>query len=75
MPKTRFAPAAARAAIAADEQHDDGVRILTCVDCQNSFEVSLRSQEFYYANGWDLPKRCFQCREIKRAKFARNITV
>lgn len=39
---------------------------LTCVDCGRKFFLSRKNVERYKENGWDMPKRCFHCHQIKK---------
>jgi hypothetical protein len=39
-----------------------------CVDCDAEFFVTEKSQEFLESKGWSIPKRCFECREKKKAR-------
>ena len=40
-----------------------------CGDCQNDFTVEAGEQEFYARKGFELPKRCADCREKKKNRF------
>lgn len=42
---------------------------LTCVDCPETFYVTDRAQAFLKEKGWDVPKRCKKCRELKKQRF------
>lgn len=39
-----------------------------CKDCGKSFFIDEREQTFYQDKGWNLPKRCYDCRQINKAK-------
>ena len=41
-------------------------RILECIQCGNSFELSNSEQEYYRHRGFDEPRRCPECRKNKR---------
>jgi len=41
---------------------------LVCSDCKNSFYFSERDQEFYKAQNFQPPRRCFACRKARKAK-------
>lgn len=38
-----------------------------CVDCHREFYITVKEQEFYKGKGWTLPKRCFNCRQKRKA--------
>ena len=40
--------------------------LLECVDCQRTFVLKAREQDFYYNKGLSIPKRCPQCRLNRR---------
>ena len=42
------------------------VKKITCNECGRIFCLSENQIEWYLSKGWNLPKRCFTCREIKR---------
>lgn len=46
------------------------IRLLTCIDCQKTFEFSEEEQRFYQQRGFRVPVRCLDCRAARRA--ARN---
>jgi hypothetical protein len=46
-------------------------RELTCLDCGEQFTFKTGEQGFYWSKGLSEPKRCKQCRMIRR----RNIIV
>ena len=39
---------------------------IECTDCGVTFEVSAEEQEWYKDKGFKLPKRCPQCRKLRR---------
>jgi hypothetical protein len=39
-----------------------------CVDCESEFFVTEKSQEWLAQQGWELPKRCYDCRQKKKAR-------
>lgn len=41
-----------------------------CKECGKDFEITEGEQKFYKDKGWDLPKRCMECRKVRRT--ARN---
>ena len=43
---------------------------LTCSDCQTEFEFSDRDKQYYEDKGYNPPKRCRDCREKKKQRFA-----
>lgn len=42
---------------------------IECKDCGEKFTVSAKEQEWYQNKGFELPKRCPKCREVKRGKY------
>lgn len=40
---------------------------MQCVDCGNPFVFTARDQEFFQRQGFQNPKRCRECRAIKKA--------
>lgn len=42
---------------------------LTCVNCGRKFFLSRKNVERYKENGWDMPKRCFHCHQIRKGGF------
>jgi hypothetical protein len=38
---------------------------ITCIQCDTDFEISAKDQERYERKGFDLPRRCPQCRKHK----------
>lgn len=40
---------------------------LNCQDCNNSFEFTDSEQSFYEQKGFQIPKRCKDCRAKKKA--------
>ena len=45
---------------------------LECIDCKNEFTISAGEQEFYKQKGFDLPKRCKECRLKKKQQRSQN---
>ena len=44
---------------------------LTCKDCGNSFEFSVRDQQFYAEKGFENePQRCRECRALRKSQRA-----
>ena len=41
---------------------------LYCRSCGRIFTFSAKSQEYYESKGWDAPKRCKVCRELRKAR-------
>jgi len=39
--------------------------ILACIQCQENFEFTIDEQEKFEQRGFDLPRRCPQCRKHK----------
>ena len=37
-----------------------------CIDCGNEFIITPAEQKFYIKKGYELPKRCNECRNHKR---------
>ena len=44
-------------------------KVLRCADCPNTFVFTARDQRFYHEKGFDDPKRCKSCRDLKKAKY------
>lgn len=44
-------------------------KIIMCVQCQSPFVFSGAEQERFLARGFDVPKRCPDCRERKSRTF------
>ncbi len=44
-------------------------RYLTCVGCGKIILFSPRDQIFFAEKGWNKPKRCKSCRELRRKSF------
>jgi hypothetical protein len=40
-------------------------RVITCIQCENSFIFTRSEQERFRARGFDEPKRCPECRKKK----------
>lgn len=45
---------------------------LRCVDCDSVFYFSERDQAFYQEKGYEQPKRCYKCRQAKKAQRQNN---
>ena len=43
-----------------------------CVDCGKEFIISSSQQSFYRVRGWELPKRCRECREKKKQEWKKK---
>lgn len=41
---------------------------LRCCDCGRDFVFSVRDQEFFKSKGFNPPRRCKPCRDLKKAK-------
>ena len=41
---------------------------LTCADCGESFVFTAKDQEFYAGRGFTEPKRCPECRRMRKEK-------
>lgn len=39
---------------------------IKCSDCGQTFYFTDRDQEFYKQKGFQQPKRCFKCRQLKK---------
>jgi hypothetical protein len=37
-----------------------------CVACEESFEIGPKALEWYRVQGFDIPKRCYRCRDARR---------
>jgi hypothetical protein len=42
-------------------------RTLTCVDCGEEFPFSAREQAFFAEKGFQPPKRCKSCKQVRKA--------
>ena len=40
---------------------------IQCADCQRQFTFTARDQEFYQQRNMSDPKRCRECREVRKA--------
>ncbi|NQT56285.1 MAG: zinc-ribbon domain containing protein [Desulfobacteraceae bacterium] len=47
-------------------------RVITCIQCENTFLLTVAGQERLLAKGFDLPKRCSECRKKKGKKLVFN---
>jgi CxxC-x17-CxxC domain-containing protein len=43
-------------------------RVLTCSDCGKSFSFTASEQEFYADRGFSEPRRCGDCRALRKAQ-------
>ena len=41
---------------------------LTCAECGREFPFPEREQEFYREKGYQVPRRCGECRQAKRER-------
>lgn len=48
------------------------VVVIECVDCGRAFEVSAEEQAWYKEKGFELPKRCNDCRKERRKNRGRK---
>lgn len=39
---------------------------IICKECQNAFTLDQRDLDFFTDKGFDLPKRCLECRKRRR---------
>ena len=39
---------------------------LTCSDCGRDFYFKEKDQQFYTKHGYDMPKRCWDCRQLRK---------
>ncbi len=46
----------------------DGDIELLCADCNEPFLFTARDQQFFAEKGFSQPKRCFKCRQKKKAE-------
>lgn len=37
-----------------------------CIDCGNEFIIAPAEQNYYNEKGFDLPKRCLECRQLRK---------
>lgn len=42
---------------------------IKCADCGKDFYFTDRDQAYYKEHDYDPPKRCFNCRKERKAKF------
>jgi len=68
-PRKKAAPRddSARGAIVAVEGGDFVDRTLTCADCGEEFLFSAREQAFFAEKGFQTPKRCRSCKQVRKA--------
>lgn len=43
--------------------------VQTCKDCGKEFVITVSEQEFYASKELALPKRCADCRKVRKAQF------
>lgn len=43
-------------------------QILTCVDCGKDFPFTAREQAFFAEKGFQSPKRCKDCKQVRKAQ-------
>ena len=48
------------------EHRDDIVETRQCIDCGKSFSILLKEKAFFEQKGFELPKRCLNCRSIRK---------
>jgi hypothetical protein len=48
---------------------DHAFTMIKCQDCGKYFIFGVQEYEWYTARGYDLPKRCKDCRNARREKF------
>lgn len=41
-------------------------KVLKCKDCSKNFEMTTEEQAWYADKGYELPKRCPECRKKRR---------
>ena len=41
--------------------------VLSCVDCENPFEFTIKDQDYYQEKGFTEPRRCKPCRSKRKA--------
>lgn len=44
------------------------VKVLTCKDCGEEFDISFNEENHFLSEGLNLPKRCRPCRNIRKEK-------
>lgn len=44
----------------------------TCIDCGRTFDISNNQYDYFIGKGLDIPKRCPQCRKIKKNRSYEN---
>lgn len=42
------------------------LKTITCIDCGKEFDFSPAEQKFYESRGFDMPKRCPECRDKRK---------
>ena len=63
--KCRFARRRERLAPVLRDQPDEW---LTCIDCGDGFIFGGRDRDYYAQRGFQPPKRCRPCRELRKAQ-------
>lgn len=48
------------------QKNNEVYGVYVCVDCELEYTIDVREAEFYHNKGFDLPKRCPECRKIRR---------
>lgn len=43
-------------------------RVIRCVQCDSDFEFSRLEQRLFFEKGFDMPKRCPECRRNKKSE-------
>lgn len=44
-----------------------------CVDCGNRFSIRNKDAEYFNGKGWDLPTRCYECRQKRNGSGGSNV--
>jgi len=44
-------------------------KYIICMDCGRKFLFSAQTQKLYKSMGWDNPKRCKKCRDLKNIRY------
>lgn len=47
-------------------------KVIVCTDCQKPFVFTVGEQEFYLSHKLSEPKRCSDCRRLKRQSFVKG---
>ena len=51
---------------------DFQIKAIECVDCGVTFDWTAEEQRFYWSKGLSEPKRCPDCRRLRKATIARR---